>query len=558
MALPLLAAFAPSSSALPDIVTGKAARKVARPPLLTRMPIYQVMTPLPDGRLVGVIDRTGPNGPEAVARYSADGGRTWTPPEHLFSPPKGTGGWGLHDLVADKNGELHLFYTCDANTAGKGLYEMHFDVYHIGSANGRKTWRKPALVAKGYYGSILSCIVLKSGRIILPLCYLTTRTWSNRGTGFDAYTDMGRFSSGVAYSDDGGDTWKRSPVEFKVPSPYIGADGMIEPIAIERKDGSVLIYQRTQLGRLFQSTSKDGSTWTKMQPTSILSSDSPPSLTRLKDGRIVMLWNHCLRFAYAQGGRHVIHAAISDDDGKSWRGYREVAANPYIDEPPPPSGDHGVAYTLPALTSEGDILTPLSVGGTGGMWLLRLDPNWLDETSSKADFDAGAQQWHSFGTKGVEFVSNPDNPAERVLQIRKPESDWPSAVTWNFPNGTSGRLKIRVKLNTGFGGVRIGLTDHFSVPFDPEESCYNLANLNIGPDGKLNHGEITPGEWHNVQFDWNCAKMECKVSVDGKQVDTLPISRRGCGINYVRFTSTAEDTDRAGMLVDSVEATVTP
>jgi hypothetical protein len=522
------------------------------------MPVYQVMTPLPDGRLVGVVDRDGANGPEAVARYSSDGGRTWTEPEILFTHLKGMGGWGMHNLVADKDGELHLIYTNDANTAGKGLYEMHFDVYHIGSTNGRKTWKPPVLIKKGYYGSMLSVIVLKSGRIILPVCYLTTRVWSKRGKGFDEFTDMGRFSSGVVFSDDGGDTWKQAAIELKVPSPYIGADGIIEPIALERKDGSVWLLLRTQLGRFFESSSKDASVWAKPTPTSILSSDSPPSLTRLKDGRVVMLWNNCLRFAYAQGGRHVIHAAVSEDDGKTWRGYREVASNPLIDEPPPPNGDHGVAYTLPALTKDGDILTPLSVGGTGGMWLLRLDPEWLYETSSKADFAARAKEWHSFGTKGVEVVSNPDKAGARALQICKPESDWPSAVAWNFPNGTNGRLKIRLKLNPGFGGVRVGLTDHFSVPFDPEERYFNLFNLNIAQDGKLQHGEISSGEWHNVQFDWNCAKLECKVSVDGHPVETLRMQRRTAGVNYVRFTSTAEDTDMAGMLIDSVEASVAP
>ena len=87
----------------------------------------------------------------------------------------------------------------------------------------------------------------------------------------------------------------------------------------------------------------------------------------------------------------MLHAAISEDDGRTWRGYREVAQNPFIDEPPPPRGDHGVSYTLPALTKEGEIITPLQVGGTGGMWLLRLNPEWLYETSRKTDFSSGAK-----------------------------------------------------------------------------------------------------------------------------------------------------------------------
>jgi hypothetical protein len=431
---------------------------------------------------------------------------------------------------------------------------MRFDIYHVGSTNGRKSWKKPAPVREGYNGSMLSVIELKSGRIVLPVCYLTPRVWSNRGQGFDAFTDMGRFSSGVVYSDDGGDTWKESAIELKVPSPYIGADGIIEPIALELKDGRVWLLLRTQLGRLFESFSQDGSEWTKPAPTSILSSDSPPSLTRLKDGRVVMLWNNCLRFAYAQGGRHVLHAAISDDDGRTWRGYREVARNPFVEEPPPASGDHGVSYTLPVLTSGGEIITPLSVGGTGGMWLLRFNPEWLLETRRQTDFSSGAEGWTSFGTKGVQIAVHPEKPGARALQISKPDPDWPSAAVWNFPNGMSGRLRIHLKLNRGFAGARIGLTDHFSVPFDPEDQYHNLFNLEIGPNGKLKQGEISPGQWHDLELSWNVAKGECRVLVDGVEVGTLPMQRRTSGVNYLRVRSTADDADEAGLLIDSVDA----
>ena len=521
---------------------------------MTKLAEAMVMARLLDGRLIAVSGRAGPNGHEAIARYSSDGGRTWSEPETLVTLPKDMGNWGLHNVLADHRGELHLFYQTDAKTAGKGLYEMRFDIYHVGSANGRKSWKAPVLVRQGYNGSMLSVIELKSGRIVLPICYLTPRVWSNRGKGFDAFTDMGRFSSGVVYSDDSGDTWQQSDIEFKVPSPYIGADGIIEPIALELKDGRVWLLLRTQLGRFFESFSRDGAVWTKPTPTSILSSDSPPSLTRLKDGRIVMLWNNCQRFSYAQGGRHVLHAAISDDDGRTWRGYREVARNPFVDEPPPPSGDHGVSYTLPVLTNDGDIITPLSVGGTGGMWLLRFNPEWLYETSRKTDFSSGAEGWNSFGTKGVEVVPHPDKPDARVLQLRKPEADWPSAAVWNFPNGMNGRLEIRLKLNPGFAGARIGLTDHFSVPFDPEDQYHNLFNLSIGPDGKLQRSEITPGQWHTLELDWNCEKQACRVSVDGRPAETLPMQRRTAGVNYLRLCSTAEEIDTAGLIIESVEA----
>jgi hypothetical protein len=512
-----------------------------------------VMAPLPDGRLVTVV-----GGQEAAARYSSNGGRTWSAAEKLFTLPKAMGVWGLHYALVDRRGELHLFYTADANTAGKGFYEMRFDVYHVGSAKGRTSWKAPVLVRKGYHGSMLSAIELKSGRLVLPICYLTPRVWSNRGKGFDAFTDMGRFSSGVVYSDDGGDTWKQASVELKVPSPYIGADGIIEPIALELKDGRVWLLLRTQLGRFFESFSRDGAGWTRPAPTAILSSDSPPSLTRLKDGRIVMLWNNCLRFSYAQGGRHVLHAAISEDDGRTWRGYREVARNPFIDEPPPPNGDHGVSYTLPVLTHDGEIITPLSVGGRGGLWLMRFNPEWLYETGRKSDFASGIEGWHRFGTKGVELVAHPDKPGTRALQLRKLDADWPSAAVWNFPNGTTGRLRIRLKLDPGFAGARIGLTDHFSVPFDPEDQYHSLFNLSIGPEGKLGNGKLTPAQWHTVELDWSCPKQECRALIDGQPADTLPMQRRTAGVNYLRISSTADKADPAGLLIESVEASIAP
>jgi hypothetical protein len=190
------------------------------------------------------------------------------------------------------------------------------------------------------------------------------------------------------------------------------------------------------------------------------------------------------------------------------------------------------------------------------MWLMRFNPEWLYETSRKTDFSAGAEDWSSFGTKGVAVVANPDKAGARALQLRKPEADWPSAAVWNFPNGIKGRLKIRVKLNPGFAGARIGLTDHFSVPFDPEDQYYNLFNLTIGPKGKLQQSEITIGQWHTLELDWNTAKQECRVFVDGRSADTLPMQRRTTGVNYLRLCSTVEKIDAAGLLIEAVQASI--
>ncbi len=518
---------------------------------MTKLAEALVMASLPDGRLIGL---TG--GEEAIARHSSDGGRTWSAPQKLFAMPKDMGIWGLHYALCDRDGELHLFYTTDAKTAGKSFHEMRFDIYHVGSANGRTSWKAPVLIRKGYHGSMLSAIQLSGGRLILPICYLTSRVWSNRGKGPDAFTDMGRFSSGVVYSDDGGDSWKQSPIELKVASPYIGADGIIEPIALERKDGRTWLLLRTQLGRFFESFSHGVATWSRPSPTSILSSDSPPSLTRLKDGRVVLLWNNCLRFSYAQGGRHVLHGAVSEDDGCTCAAIEKWPAIRSSTSRPQPTGITASRTRCQLSQKTATSLLRFKSEARGGMWLLRLNPEWLYQSSRTTDFSSGAGDWHHFGTKGVELVSHPDKPGAKVLQLRKPEANWPSAAVWNFPNGLSGRLKLRLKLKSGFAGLRIGLTDHFSVPFDPEDGCHNLVNLPIGPDGRLGPKSMTPEEWHTLELHWSCKKQDCHILVDGQSVETLPMQRRTSGVNYVRLVSTAGQTDAAGLLLESAEASV--
>jgi hypothetical protein len=109
------------------------------------------------------------------------------------------------------------------------------------------------------------------------------------------------------------------------------------------KGGRVWNLVRVQWGSFYESFSGDGSRFSEPQPAALVNSDSPAGLTRTDDGRLVLLWNNCQRYSYALGGRQVLHAAVSEDEGKTWIGYREVMRAPKADEPPPPGGDFGTA-----------------------------------------------------------------------------------------------------------------------------------------------------------------------------------------------------------------------
>ncbi len=556
--------------------------KPSKPRLLAMLDYSMLIVKLPDGTLMGCGESNVGGVLQATARYSNDDGATWSDPETLFKLPEKSGIFGLCEALLDRDGEVHVFFINNpANadpTAGERegvlvgeLVGRRLDIWHARSSHGRTQWRPATMIWKGYTGALNSVIQMsngrsrRTGRILLPFSCLTSRAWRKPREGLDAFTFTGQFDSTAVYSDDGGDTWRlASSVRTPVPD-IVSAYGAVEPVVLQLNDGRVWMLIRTQMGRFYESFSDDGALWSTPRPTAIRSSDSPAGLVRLPDGRIVLLWNNCLRFPYAYGGRHLLHAAVSDDEGKTWRGCREVARDPRRLEPPPPGGDFGTAYPFPTLANEGKVIFRTGQGA-GRVQLMLLDPDWLLETSRRADFSAGQDEWATFGTRGVEFSAHPTKPDANVLSIRKTDPDWPAAAVWNFPSGLDGRLRMRMMLKPGFAGALVAITDHFSVPFDSEDALNSLFNLEIERGGRLlGRAKLDPMRWHDLLLEWQYAKRQCRVQLDGREVGALPLRRETTGACYLRLRSTAEHTDAtlrstspAGFLVESVEVDVSP
>jgi len=523
---------------------------------------------LPDGALMGIYLQTAGGGQEVDARYSKDDGATWSEPVTLLKLPSGMGVWAGQEALVDHSGEVQLFLLNDASTgvlhSGEArrpkpaqMRKRHLDIWHTKSVDGTKSWQPLKRIWEGYTGSLNSVIQLRGGRIVLPFSYLTPRTWGDRGGGFDDFTFMGHYDSTVLYSDDEGNTWHLSPSHLEVPVPdIVSAYGAIEPVVLQLKDGRAWMLIRTQMGRFYESFSSDGINWSVPLPTSIISSDSPAGLLRLKDGRILLLWNDCQRYPYAHGGRQVLQGAVSSDEGRIWHGYREVVRDPLRSQPPPANGDFGTAYPFPTLTKDGKVL--LHTGqGKGRNFLVFLDPRWLDETRQVSDFSKGLNNWSVFGTRGVGLVPDPGKPGAKVLSLCKADANWPAGAVWNFPNGKEGRLRLRIMVKSGFKGVLMCLTDQFSPPFDAEDRFYNLFNLRIGPGGQLPNGtKIALDRWHNLELRWDCKERNCQVIVDGRQLEMIPLLRETSGVCYLRLRSIARGKDDRGILVESVSAEV--
>jgi predicted neuraminidase len=143
-------------------------------------------------------------------------------------------------------------------------------------------------------------IQLPSGRILVPM-----------------YSDG--FSFGImAISDDGGLTWTGS-------EPIVGA-GAIQPSVVRKNDGTLVAYLRDNgpaPKRVHLSTSKDdGVSWTFARDTEIPNPGTSIEVVRLKDGNWVAVYNDLER------GRYSLVAALSDDEGATWKWKRHLDGNP--------------------------------------------------------------------------------------------------------------------------------------------------------------------------------------------------------------------------------------
>lgn len=504
---------------------------------------------LPDGRLMmweaegktesDLAAIANPNITErCVAKYSSDDGRTWTDPVALFEFPKGTGAYiGPNISLVDRDGVIHLF----------GLHFFGYDLqnyenweaykcyaYHVMSADGGKTWTQAQHCEIGYpyTGSTNSVIQTKTGRIVLPVSY-----YSKRKTG--------RFVCICSLSDDGGKTWRPSKGECVVDTGGTGLEsGACEPVCIQLKDGRIVMMIRTQGGYQYEAySSDDGNTWAQPVPSRFVSGNSPGSFLRLRDGRIVFVWNN-------SPGRDMMAATISDDEGRTWKGYRQVSG--------------AGCYPILNESADGTIIVHY-FGGGPGIGIVRVQPDWIELPSFSAHFNDPLTDWVTTGTDDVASVASPEGPGRHVLSLRKPAADKPAGALLNFPFAAKGELAMTLRLEPGFRGARICLTDYFTPPGSPQDGRFAVSIDATGAisaaaaDGKpVGTGAVlSPGKWHTLIFAWDATKKTCTLSVDGARAADLKQLSPAPGVCYLRLLSTAEQTDEVGLLISSVRTRAT-
>ena len=374
----------------------------------------------------------------------------------------------------------------------------------------------------------------------------------------------------VARTDDGGLTWRTAKLEGAPPHeiswPHQGVrwqNGSCEPTIIERRDGSLLLIARTSQDVHYSYESFDGGeTWTPPRPTSLHGTLTMPTLLRLSSGAMLMFFCNTqplpeanmeavwppLRQSEKEGrgedvftNRDANHAAISFDDGKTWRGFRELMLNPIrnaadfrtfggSDEVLDKSVHQFQAVELPF----GKVLLSYGQHATCRR-LLIFDWQWLLETRRDEDLSLGlvnlstqvyyksvsgnrrTRSGHCAWNRasGAILVPDPAGNYEEALYLQANPD--PRLVTplqgavWNFPAARRG--EARVCLRPGGEGLTLTLADRWFNPSDAYAGAFSPFQVT------LYACQCPENAWSECRMIWD--EVYCDVLLNDKPLVRL-------------------------------------
>lgn len=341
---------------------------------------------LRDGRILYAYTRfTGGGHDNSAAEIavisSDDGGRSFGAEPTTLVPNQGTMNVMSASLLRLQDGRIALCYL---------VKNSHHDCRPrmVRSDDEGRTWGEPVLCipAPGYFVVNNDRVIqLSSGRLVVPASYHRAKTEDPfAGETFD--------SRGIALwflSDDSGRTWREAESWWAMP--VASRSGLQEPGVVERKDGQLFSWCRTDAGYQYGMVSGDGGvTWSPPQQTQFVSPCSPLSMKRIPQdapvgaGDLLAVWNDVsARFslpapAKESGGRTPLVSAVSSDDGATWTHHRLIEGDP----------ERGYCYTAIQFANDAAgvaVLLAYCAGGkpTGGVLntlrIRRMTVDWLYE-----------------------------------------------------------------------------------------------------------------------------------------------------------------------------------
>ena len=374
-------------------------------------------------------------------------------------------------------------------------------------------------------------------------------------------------------SDDDGRTWQCSNTvtspDHKNGGFHLGTrwnHGAVEPSIVELSDGRLWMLIRTSQDYHYQAFSHDGGlTWSESSPSPFYGTITMPTIGRLADGRLLLLWCNTTPLPErreANGvwddvftNRDVLHAAISDDDGKSWIGFRELRLNPMRNSSDYATAgggiDRGMQQSQFVEVAPGKIIVAMGQHQLHRA-ILAFDVAWLYETSRSDDFSKGLEHWSTFNyingikghcaynrIEGCRTIEHSERSGAKMLELLySPDENLVAdsrGAVWNYPALRKGRLTINIKLPEHSENTFVMLNDRWMNP------CDTVAKHEAVFRVPLSHKQlkINDNRWHIITIEWNLdqGSGEATIFVDGKRrIKSLaPLHQSLHGLSYVHF-----------------------
>lgn len=332
---------------------------------------------LTDGRVLFVYTRYAGHGggdddaAVIASRISTDAGKTWSARDEIVVKQEGKHNVMSVSLLRLRNGRIALLNL--RKDPGLCMPQIRF------SDDEAKSFTKPiAIIPTPGYHVVNNdrMIELADGRLVVPVAMHRTRGFSGPaktsvpGTGMDPAALIFFY-----ISDDGGQHWFESLTSHRLCFPT--GHGLQEPGVVQLRDGRLWAFCRAGSFQLehthnyqWQSFSDDrGMTWSEFHRSSFRSPCSPLSIKRIPStGDLLAVWNdHSGReklpaHQKTSWGRTPLTAAISHDDGLSWKHHKLIETSP----------THGFCYTAIHFVEDAVLLAYCAGGASTGGVLNRL------------------------------------------------------------------------------------------------------------------------------------------------------------------------------------------
>lgn len=405
----------------------------------------------------------------------------------------------------------------------------------------------------------------------------------------------------VYFSDDDGETWTEKILKSAPPFEIQKTHKSIrwqqyscEPTVVELSDGKLVMIVRTSQDYHYYSVSEDkGETWTEPKQSVFHGTITMPVLQKLSDGRIVFFWCNTQPMPEIDKNnafppldedeksgvwedvftnRDANHLAISDDDMKTWTGFRELFLNQLRNNADfrsiggVDSRDKSVHQAQMLELPFNKLLVQFGQNETVRKAVI-LDIDWLYEKNREENFRYGLGNlsthmyvksnlgcYRGFSghcaynrTNGALLVPDPCGNHKEVLQICRAEDERlvykKQGAVWNFP--ASGKGRVEVELCVKGYGVRVCLTDRWYNPCD--ETVADEAAVRVLFDKKC--------DWTKLVIEYDTEHGIFTVNRNGENEEFEFDIEAPCGLCYLHIQTLAENEDFEGTLIRSLKKT---